>query len=115
MIAATTASLHTVLDCVNRHNDLRAEDSFSRTPLNYVASQGNLENMKLLIDRKVPLNDESLHVAARLLHVPALQLLLDSSADIDWPGTTSYEGRTALGSCAAMLIQILILLTSSSH
>ena len=73
------------------------EDRLRRTPLYYAAREGCLESMRHLLNYNVELEDESLHVAARLNNAEAVSLLLDHGATVDYPGVISCEDRTAMG------------------
>ena len=53
--------------------------------------------MRHLLNYNAELEDESLHIAARLTHAEAVDLLLDHGASVDYPGVISCEDRTPMG------------------
>ena len=77
--------------------DPNTQDSGGRTPLFYATAGKHRECMRILLDYKANVNDESLHAAARDFDHETVQLLLLREADPDHRGTTHCAGRTALG------------------
>ena len=53
--------------------------------------------MRHLLNYNVELEDESLHIAARLTHAGAVNLLLEHGVSVDYPGVISCEGRSPMG------------------
>ena len=96
MINMNLTSLTMLLSFVKDRTAVWTEDVLGRTPLYHATSRGNMEVMKKLLDWGVPANDESLHIAVKLLRAPAIQLLLDCGADVDRHGSRTCNGRTAL-------------------
>ena len=96
MINMNLTSLTMLLSFVKDKTAVWTGDVLGRTPLYHATSRGNMEVMKKLLDWGVPANDESLHIAAKLLRAPAIQLLLDRGADVDRHGSRTCNGRTAL-------------------
>ena len=96
MINMNLTSLTILLDFVKDKTAVRTGDVLGRTPLYHATSRGNIKVMKKLLDWGVPPNDESLHIAAKLLKAPAIQLLLDRGADVDRLGSRTCNERTAL-------------------
>lgn len=89
-------TLTMLLNFVKEKTAVWTGDVHGRTPLYHAASRGNLEVMKKLLDWGVPANDESLHIAAKLLRPPAIELLLDHGADVNRHGSRPCNGKTAL-------------------
>lgn len=74
-----------------------AQDWGERTPLHYASMANNIKGMDHLLNSGADVNDESLHIAARQLNLPAVSLLLTHHARTDLPGTVHCGGRTPLG------------------
>lgn len=78
------------------------QDWTERTPLQYATMANNVKGMDHLLKYEAELNDESLHIAARLLNLPAVSLLLAHHARTDLPGSVHCGGRTPLGELCRM-------------
>ena len=89
MINTKKSYLELMLDFVKDESHLIHRDKIGRTPLYYATCRGNLDNMKALLDRKIPAN-ESLHVVARQLDVRAIRLLLQYGADANSLGVRTW-------------------------
>ena len=78
------------------------QDNAERTPLQYAAIAKHMKGMEHLLIANAVAKDESLHIAARQLDIPAVQLLLTHNADTELPGTVHCGGRLPLGEVCRM-------------
>lgn len=78
------------------------QDWMRRTPLHYATLANNAKGMDHLLRYDAEVNDESLHIAARQLDLPAVGLLLGHHARTDLPGSFHCGGRTPLGELCRM-------------
>lgn len=78
------------------------QDWIQRTPLHYATMANNVKSMDHLLTYDAEVNDESLHIAARQLDLPAVGLLLGHHARTDLPGSVHCGGRTPLGELCRM-------------
>lgn len=62
------------------------QDSGGRTPLQYATMANNIKGMDHLLKYNSEVDDESLHIAARQLDLPAVKVLLANHARTDLPG-----------------------------
>lgn len=97
IIAASSSQPALVLLLLEAGARAATEDRLRRTPLYYAAREGCLESMRHLLNYNTELEDESLHIAARLTHAEAVDLLLDYGASVDYPGVISCDDRTPMG------------------
>jgi hypothetical protein len=78
-------------------------DSFDRSALFYAARAGDLASVKALIAAKSPINDGSLHEAARNLHSEVVELLRKCGHNPNFRSCNEqHGGRTALQELALM-------------
>lgn len=70
-------------------------DCYDRSPLFYAARMGNTSAITSLIRRKAPVNDGSLHEAARELHPDSVKVLLAKGHAVDFP-SLKHGGRNPL-------------------
>lgn len=75
------------------------KDALGHSALFYASRAGNAKLVEVLLGRKPPLNDGSLHEACRGFHVRAIQLLLQAGHDANFR-SLKHGGRTALGEIA---------------
>lgn len=101
-MAASSARAGTILRLLQAGAHPDTQDSTDRTPLQYATMVATIEGMDQLLTYKAEVNDESLHIAARQLDLPAVKLLLDHHARADLPGTIHCGGRTPLGEICRM-------------
>lgn len=78
------------------------QDSGGRTPLQYATMANNIKGMDHLLKYNSEVDDESLHIAARQLDLPAVKVLLANHARTDLPGVVHCGGRTPLGETCRM-------------
>ena len=72
------------------------QDDMGCTALQRAAMAGNSPVIEHLLNRKADVDDESLHVAARNLELPAMQMLLNHGASTSLPGIVRCDGRLPL-------------------
>ncbi|KAL9104386.1 MAG: hypothetical protein Q9163_000644 [Psora crenata] len=101
-VAASSARAEIILRLLQAGALPDTQDSADRTPLQYATTASTIEGMDHLIKYKAEVDDESLHIAARQLDLPAVKLLLDHHAQADLPGTIHCGGRTPLGELCRM-------------
>lgn len=74
-----------------------AKDQFDRSALFYAARAGDLDSVNALLKAKSPLNDGSIHEAAKELHSEVVAALIKGKHHPDFPSSKEqHEGRTAL-------------------
>ena len=95
-MATTLRSVDIVLKLLEAGADYDAADDAGRSPLLYATLANDTKIMECLIERGAEINNESLHVAARQLDLPAVKMLLDHQTNADEPGTINCHGRTPL-------------------
>ncbi|TLD31104.1 hypothetical protein PspLS_02470 [Pyricularia sp. CBS 133598] len=71
------------------------QDSLGRSALFYAARMGSHESVVLLLDKKLPINDGSLHEASRNFHVDVMHKLIEAGHDPDYR-SNKHSGHTAL-------------------
>ncbi|KAH8847759.1 hypothetical protein MCOR27_001881 [Pyricularia oryzae] len=71
------------------------QDSLGRSALFYAARIGSHESVVLLLDKKLPINDGSLHEASRNFHVDVMHKLIEAGHDPDYR-SNKHGGHTAL-------------------
>lgn len=95
MIAASNGQV-SLVDLLMEHNpDVDSVDHHRRTAQSYASENGHLEIVQRLTERGSRENDGSLHEAARELHYPIIQYLINHEHDLDDPSIL-HEGRSAL-------------------
>lgn len=102
MIAASSPNGDITLRLLEAGACPDTQDWIERTPLQYATMAKNVKGMDHLLKYDVEVNDESLHIAARQLDLPAVGLLLTHHARTDLPGTVHCGGRTPLGELCRM-------------
>ncbi|KAK4174355.1 hypothetical protein QBC36DRAFT_357751 [Triangularia setosa] len=75
------------------------KDNLGRSPLFFASRVGGIDMMAALLLHNPPVNDGSLHEAARNFHPEAMKMLLDAGHDANYR-STKHGGRTALGEVA---------------
>lgn len=96
-VAAASLQSGIVLQLLEEGAEPNNQDGAGGTPLLYATNAGNLESMGHLLKYQADYDDESLHIAARQLHVNAVKLLLDQGASTILPGTVHCSSRIPLG------------------
>ncbi|CAD6585238.1 MAG: hypothetical protein ASARMPRED_002104 [Alectoria sarmentosa] len=97
IIAAISSQPDIILQLLEAHANANVEDKYGRTPLQCATRVGRLESVEHLLNFTANLDDESLHIAARLTKASVVKLLLDRGASIDWLGIHTCDYRTPLG------------------
>jgi ankyrin repeat protein len=80
---------------VDARADLDLPDDRGRTPLAHATEIGDVASMSVLLQAGAELDDDSLHIAARMLHTDAMNLLMDNGHDPNKP-STKLQGRSPL-------------------
>ncbi|KAG8533978.1 uncharacterized protein KY384_001721 [Bacidia gigantensis] len=102
IMAAAASQPDLVMQLLKAGAHAQTENALGETPLQHATSSGCVESVKHLISYNAQVNDESLHMGARLARAEAVKALLEHGAAIDYPGTLSCNGRTALGEICQM-------------
>ena len=102
MMAASIPDTNLTLKLLKAGAYPDVQDNAERTPLQYATIAKNIKGMEHLLNKNAVVNDESLHIAARQLDLPAVQLLLTHHADTGLPGTIHCGGRVPLGELCRM-------------
>lgn len=72
------------------------QDTMNRTALQHAVLAENMAGIEVLLDHQAEIDDESLHLAAKLLRLPIVKLLLNRGALAMSRGAASCEGRIPL-------------------
>lgn len=95
MLAAGRGRASIVETLIDRGASVIQKDFQDKTPLCHAARSGDLRVIKSLLKKKPPVNDGSLHEAARELHADAVKLLVKSGHDIHFP-SSKHQGRSPI-------------------
>ncbi|KAF2825233.1 hypothetical protein CC86DRAFT_456469 [Ophiobolus disseminans] len=95
ILAAKLDRRHILTKLIDLKAELAQTDCYDRTPLFYAGRNGNTSAITSLLRKKPPVNDGSLHEAARELHPRAVKLLATKGHDVDFP-SLKHNGRNAL-------------------
>jgi hypothetical protein len=95
MLAAGKGRASVVSSLLNRGARVSQKDARERTSLCYAARNGDILTLKTILKKNPPVDDGSLHEAARELHADAVKLLIQSGHDIHFP-SSKHDGRSPL-------------------
>lgn len=107
-MAARSQQPDVVLQLLEADAQPDTQDDRDATALQYATMARSLFAMRHLISYKAEIDDESLHIAARQLDIPAIKLLLENGASTILPGTVHCGGRVPLGELCCMVCTSLI-------
>ena len=95
-MAATLPNAGIVRSLLQAHADPDASDAAGRSPLQYATLANDVKCMEQLLQHDADCNDESLHIASKLVDLQGINLLLNRGAKADHPGPVHCGGRTPL-------------------
>ncbi|KAL2162977.1 hypothetical protein VTH06DRAFT_6813 [Thermothelomyces fergusii] len=99
LLAAKSGRIDIVQLLLESGARVSVKDALGHSALFYASRAGNAELVALLLGRKPPLNDGSLHEACRGFHARVIQLLVEAGHDPNFR-SVKHGGRTALGEIA---------------
>lgn len=93
---AIESGRHRIVEClIDAGADIDLADENNITPLNLATLKNDKTSMQALINASVSPNDGSLHDAARMVNADAVNLLLQSGHDANFP-SLRHDGRPPL-------------------
>ncbi|RDW58800.1 hypothetical protein BP6252_13276 [Coleophoma cylindrospora] len=97
ILAAKYQRWNIVAKLLKKRAKTSTKDSLERSALFYASRFGDLTSVKLLLKAQSPLNDGSLHEAARELHTEVVEVLIKAGHNVNFTSTNNDHGhRTAL-------------------